>query len=45
MASSTEDQGVSSSPFMTVDMSMIFSEIGKVLMFNKELSSGLLVAV
>jgi hypothetical protein len=44
MASSTEDQEDSSSPFMTVDMSMTFSEIGKVLMFTKEPSSGLLVA-
>jgi hypothetical protein len=30
MDSSIEDQGDSSSPFMTMDMSMMFLEIGKV---------------
>jgi hypothetical protein len=36
MGSSTEDQGDSSSPFMTVDMSMMFFEIGKVIYIHTE---------
>jgi hypothetical protein len=36
MGSSTEDQGAFSSPFMTMDMSMMFFETGKVTYIHTE---------